>query len=181
MIRMLVCVAALSAGHVLADGFFAMSPSAAGRIDTEAVAYAPFAATNGCSEKVYLRMDFAAAAANNAEVVFGVDGNGDGVLSPDEERLLVGWDCGSWKLVDCRRQKEVASPGVASGPRAYLRIMLGGVSTLATIYEDSTRLLLESQCDVTEWNIVKVVSRGVPQPGLSARAPAPKAFSIILR
>ncbi len=178
---MLVCVAALSACHVLAAGFFAMSPSAAGRIDTEAVAYAPFAATNGCSEKIYLRMDFAAAAANNAEVVFGVDADGDGVLSPDEERLLVGWDCGSWKLVDCQRQREVSSPSSASGPRAYLRIMLGSESTHATIYEDSTRLLLNSSFEVTEWNLVKVVSRGVPQPGLSARAPAPRPFSIILR
>ena len=49
---MLVCGAALSACHVLAAGFFAMSPSAAGRIDTESVAYAPFSATNGCAEGI---------------------------------------------------------------------------------------------------------------------------------
>ena len=49
------------------------------------------------------------------------------------------------------------------------------------IYEDSTRLLLNSSFDVSEWNLVKVVSRGVPQPGFSARAPAPRPFTIILR
>ncbi len=182
MRMLLTCAAfALFASNLLADGFMAASMPQPGLADTEAVAYAPFSATNGCSEKIYLRMDFAPAAANNAEVVFGVDADGDGVLSPDEERLLVGWDCGSWKLVDCQRQREVSSPNSASGPRAYLRIMLGGVSTLATIYEDSTQLLLNSSFDVTEWNLVKVVSRGMPQPGLSARAPAPRPFTIILR
>ena len=182
MRMLLACAAfALFASSLFADGFAVSSMPQPGLADSEAVAYASFASTNGCSEKIYLRMDFASAAANNAEVVFGVDADGDGVLSPDEERLLVGWDCGSWKLVDCRRQKEVSSPSVASGPRAYLRIMLGGVSTLATIYEDSTRLLLNLSFDVTEWNLVKVVSRGMPQPGISARAPAPMPFSIILR
>ena len=125
MRMLLTCatLALLATPHLLVDGFMAASMPQLGLADTEAVAYAPFAVTNGCSEKIYLRMDSAPAAANNAEVVFGIDADGDGVLSPDEERLLVGWDCGSWKFVDCQRQKEVSSPGVASGPRAYLRIM----------------------------------------------------------
>ena len=33
----------------------------------------------------------------------------------------------------------------------------------------------------TNWNLVKIVSRGVLQLGLSVRAPAPMPFSIILR
>ena len=179
---LLACAAfALFASSLFADGFAVSSMSQPGLADSEAVAYAPFAATNGCSEKIYLRMDFAAAAVNNAEVVFGVDADGDGVLSPDEERLLVGWDCGEWKLVDCRTLVEACAPGSGCGGRAHWRIRNGAGRTQATIDEDSTRLLLDSPCDASEWNLVKVVSRGSPQPRHSARAPAPRPFTIILR
>ena len=123
MIRMLFCVAALSVCHLLAVmvalqaqadtpyEFVVTAGQPSGCADMEAVAYAPFAAMNACAATVPLRMEFAAGATNCAEVVFGVDGTGDGILSPGEERLLVGWDCGEWKLVDCRTQEEATAPG----------------------------------------------------------------------
>jgi len=51
---LLACAAfaLLASPRLLADGFTVASMPQLGLADTEAVAYAPFAATNGCSEKI---------------------------------------------------------------------------------------------------------------------------------
>ena len=51
--------------------------------DTEAVTNVAFAAER--NRPTTLRFDFNAAQCNNAEVVFGCDADGDGVLSVDED------------------------------------------------------------------------------------------------
>ena len=165
-----------------ADGFAAAAGQPSSCADMEAVAYAPFAATNAFAATVPLRMEFAAGATNCAEVVFGVDGNGDGVLSPGEERLLVGWDCGEWKLVDCRTQEEATGPGEIGEARVHWRIGNGAGHALAKMDETSAILQVDPACDISEWNLVKVVCRGFPHAALSARAPAYSVpCSIILR
>ena len=57
----------------------------AGFADTEAVTNVAFAAER--NRPTTLRFDFNVAQHNNAEVVFGCDADGDGVLSEDEERI----------------------------------------------------------------------------------------------
>ena len=111
--------------------------------DMETVAYAPFAATNACTATIPLRMVFAAGATNCAEVVFGADEDGDGVLSHEEERLLVGWDCGEWKLVDCRTQEEATALGEIGGTRVHWRIRNGAGHALAKMDETSAILQVD--------------------------------------
>ena len=41
-------------------------------------------------------LSFAPCASNNVEVAFGVDLDGNGVLSPDERRMEAGWNRGVW-------------------------------------------------------------------------------------
>ena len=165
-----------------ADEFVVTAGQPSGCTDMEAVAYAPFAATNACAATVPLRMEFAAGATNCAEVVFGVDGNGDGILSPGEERLLVGWDCGEWKLVDCRTQEEATAPGEIGEARVHWRIRNGAGHALAKMDETSAILQVDPACDISGWNLVKVVCRGFPHTALSVRAPAYSVpCSIILR
>ena len=126
-----------------ADEFVVTAGQPSSCADMEAVAYAPFAATNACAATVPLRMEFVAGATNCAEVVFGVDGNGDGILSPGEERLLVGWDCGEWKLVDCRTQEEATALGEIGGTRVHWRIRNGAGHALAKMDETSAILQVD--------------------------------------
>ena len=165
-----------------ADEFVVTAGQPSSCADMEAVAYAPFAATNACAATVPLRMEFVAGATNCAEVVFGVDGNGDGILSPGEERLLVGWDYGEWKLVDCRTQEEATAPGEIGEARVHWRIRNGAGHALAKMDETSAILQVDPACDISGWNLVKVVCRGFPHAALSVRAPAYSVpCSIILR
>ena len=98
--------------------------------DTEAVTNVAFSAEQ--KKPITLRFDFNAAQDNNAEVVFGCDADGDGALSEDEERLCLGWECGRWRLVDCRDSRVVSLPSVQSGTiRAYWDLRITGRSVEA--------------------------------------------------
>ena len=101
-------VAAFAALNASAD--LAVELGSAATVDTEAVTNVAFAVGN--SSIVNMRMLLNAQWNNNAEVIFGCGADNDGLLSADEELLLVGWDCGSWKAVDCRDQTR---PSVLKG------------------------------------------------------------------
>ena len=99
-LKTLSLVVMMSALHALAD--LSVSMGSAATVDTEAVTNVAFSIGGGTT--VNMRMKLNAQWNNNAEVIFGRDADNDGALSADEELLLVGWDCGSWKAVDCRDQ-----------------------------------------------------------------------------
>ena len=104
----LIFVVMFAVLHASAD--LAVALGSAATVDTEAVTNVAFAVGN--SSVVNMRMLLNARNDNNAEVIFGYDADNDGALSADEELLLVGWDCGSWKAVDCRDQTR---PSVLKG------------------------------------------------------------------
>ncbi len=49
-----------------------------------------------------LAFEVDATSVNNAQIEFGIDADGDGVLSANECEMSVGWDCGEWVLRDRR-------------------------------------------------------------------------------
>ena len=141
--------------------------------DTEAVTNVAFAAER--NRPTTLRFDFNAAQNNNAEVVFGCDADGDGELSDDEERLCFGWDCGKWKLVDCRDLSAVSLPSAQSGiVRAYWELRFIGCRVEAHSDGESASLTLSEALAPTDFNMVKVTCRGVPSPEFSMRSPSRK-------
>ena len=141
--------------------------------DTEAVTNVAFSAEQG--KPMTLRFDFNAEQDNNAEVVFGCDADGDGALSEDEERFCLGWECGRWKLVDCRDQSAVFLPSALSGiTRAYWDLRIVGSRVDAYSDGTSTSLVLSETMDQSSLNMVKVVCRGIPSPNLSMRSPSRK-------
>jgi hypothetical protein len=122
-----------------------------------------------------LRFDFNAEQDNNAEVIFGCDADGDGALSEDEERLCLGWECGRWRLVDCRDSRVVSLPSVQSGTiRAYWDLRITGRSVEAYSDGASMSLFLSETINQSTFNMVKVTCRGVPSPNLSMRSPSRK-------
>ncbi|MBR6733257.1 MAG: hypothetical protein IKL96_02535 [Kiritimatiellae bacterium] len=59
-------------------------------------------------------LSFAPCASNNVEVAFGVDLDGNGVLSPDEWRMEAGWNRGVWLVRSAEGecvQQAAAPPG----------------------------------------------------------------------
>ncbi len=141
--------------------------------DTEAVTNVAFSAEQ--KKPITLLFDFNAAQDNNAEVVFGCDADGDGALSEDEERFCLGWECGSWKIVDCRDLRAVFLPSALSGTaRAYWDLRIVGRRVDAYSDGASTSLFLSEAMDQSSLNMVKVVCRGIPSPNLSMRSPSRK-------
>ena len=79
--------------------------------DTEVVTNAALPAARADSRVFAFTLELDATASNNVEVAFGHDADHDGVLSRGEAGLLVGWDCGEWKVVDCATGDEMVEQG----------------------------------------------------------------------
>ena len=128
--------------------------------DTEASTNLVFNAGSMTDNRWTLTFEVDASSANNAQVEFGIDADGDGVLDANECEMSVGWDCGEWVLRDkrggaVRREADVtgrrcldwtlhlASDG--SGRRLEGNVFSGG---------DVTTLFNR------KWNLARVVVRG---------------------
>ena len=140
--------------------------------DTEAVTNVAIPSLRADSRIFAFRLELDATPSNNVSLVFGRDANEDGVLSRAEESLLVGWDCGAWKVVDCATGEEIAEQGAAghvaldwrlfaaSGmmPRS-LEVSAGGVPAFAALAANPPRFLFDAG-----WDTAKVVCRGLDAP-----------------
>ena len=69
-------------------------------LDTETVTNMLFTAWQCNLRDFTVNLSFVATPSNNVEMAFGVDADDDGLLSPGESDLVVGWDCGSWFVED---------------------------------------------------------------------------------
>ena len=170
---------------ILAGLFAAARASAehavAETVDTEAVTNVAFSAGN--SSVINMRMNLNAQWNNNAEVIFGCDADNDGELSADEELLLVGWDCGSWKAVDCRDQTSIAVvSGDVNNNRAYWRIRGDAGGVTLELNGAQTRFATTTACHLASCNMVKVICRGNVSPDLNMKCPASQhGLRILLR
>lgn len=99
-----------------------MSAFARNRAETETLGPSPWADTEMSTNVVFsigesemrnivFSLDFDATPSNNVQVAFGKDADGDGALSPGEQELVVGWDCGKW-LVEGRAGMRTAAWGL---------------------------------------------------------------------
>ena len=149
-------------------------------VDTEAVTNIAFTADS----PHFITLGFVLNAfGNNAELTFGNDADADGALSVDEEVLCVGWDCGAWKIVDCRDMSSLVFPG-PSGARchSHWRLWFSGTDVHAIVDGVQRSFAASAPIAQSSFNMVKVVCRGLTSPGLTVRHPAnPKAFRVIIR
>ena len=140
--------------------------------DTEVVTNIALPAVSADSRIFAFRLELDATPSNCVSLVLGRDTDDDGVLSRAEEALLVGWDCGAWRVVDCATGEESVEQG-ASGRTALdwrlvavpgfalrsLEASVGGVPVFATLAANPPNFLCNP-----EWDIVKVVCRGLDAP-----------------
>lgn len=129
-------------------------------VDTEASTNLVFSAGSMTDTRWTLTFEVDASSANNAQVEFGIDADGDGVLDADECGMSVGWDCGEWVLRD-KRGGAMRHEADATGRRCL-------DWTLHLASDGSGRRLegnVFSGGDVTtlfnrKWNLARVVVRG---------------------
>lgn len=145
--------------------------------DTEVVTNAVLPTARADSRVFAFLLELDATASNNVEVAFGRDADHDGELSRGEADLLVGWDCGEWKVVDCATGDEVIEQGTegrvtldwrlefnaADMPRS-LSVTINDSAAFAALAANPPRFLYSSV-----WDTVRVVCRGMdyPSPSIS--------------
>lgn len=120
-------------------------------------------------------LSFTPAASNNVEVAFGADIDGDGVLSPDERRMMAGWDRGAWFMRGAEGETLVQSAqpseGVTRDFKWALRLRGGRVPSRLSATIDGTPLFSEvasvppGWLYEPDWNIACVIVRGAGVDG----------------
>ena len=114
--------------------------------DTEVLTNIPFAVSLETMSRIEFALTFDASPTNAVEVSVGTDENGDGRLSTTEAVWAFGYDCGRWFTRNADEDRETDEPAPEMG-----RIT-------------RTFLLRKRRLD-PDWNLVKVVRRGVRSIG----------------
>lgn len=139
--------------------------------DTEVSTNVAFAAWTERMFAFEYELDFDGTPSNNVQVAFGIDADGDRILSPEEERLVVGWDCGEWFMRNVVEGIDLAQVPLADhGPQLFrfslrfgsdgsfgpLDIRDGGAPTFRALATEPPGWLHDRQ-----WNLCRVTARGV--------------------
>ena len=114
--------------------------------DTEVSTNIPFAVSLETMSRIEFALTFDASPTNAVEVSVGSDEDGDGRLSTTEAAWTFGYDCGRWFTRDADEDRQTEEPAPDTG-----RIT-------------RTFLLRKGRLD-PDWNLVKVVRRGVRSIG----------------
>ena len=162
------------------------------RLDTEVSTNVSFTAREARQKGFAWELVFVPTPSNNVQVAFGRDMNADGVLSPDEERLVAGWDCGEWFALDATNDVRVVDSTRPANDLQTLRFVFstrpdGQVRSLAAD-SDGTVLFPELSSEPPaflydpEWNMFRLTARGAgdPQARLAVRT-IPAGFHFIFR
>lgn len=138
-------------------------------------------------------LDFHATPSNNVQIAFGKDADGDGVLSPGETGMAMGWDCGAWFVrLFPDGEAGIATNAVAAGGRKTLafgmRLRGGDAEGPPDIRDGGAALFTElaaehfARMHDKAWDRMRLTARGVDVPGEWFEvARSPDGFSIILR
>ena len=140
--------------------------------DSEVVTNLVFDASRPDARTFSLRLELDATPSNNVEVVFGRDTDGDRLLSRDEEALVVGWDCGRWKVVDCASDGETAESAAPGRVALDLCVRIAADSAPWSFEATAGGQPVFSALAVVppsflfcrDWNAAKVVCRGMYHP-----------------
>ena len=139
--------------------------------DTEVSTNVAFAAWTERMFAFEYELDFDGTPSNNVQVAFGIDADGDRILSPEEERLVVGWDCGEWFVRNVAEETTFAQTPLADdGPQLFrfslrfgwdgsfglLDIRDGGTPTFRSLAGEPPAWLHDRR-----WNLCRVTARGV--------------------
>lgn len=163
---------ALSSTSLLAGTWKPLPPPEVA--DTEVCTNVAMRAWNADVRNLHMELTFVATPSNNVEVAFGTDSNEDNALSAEEARLVLGWECGQWKLQQIEEGavlKEASSSGDTRTLSLEMRLTQEGAPESISI-TDGTEILFADQLETKpplwlfdpEWNLIRLTARGVDSP-----------------
>lgn len=148
-------------------------------LDTETVTNVPFTAWQEHLRHFTFKLAFNATPSNNVEMAFGTDGTtgttgvlsvADGVLSPDEFDLTVGWDCGAWFVEDGATGERVTTApiGGCGAHELVVRVRLGRTGAIDDVrfLDNGAEVFPELAASkppwlhASGWNRLRLVGRG---------------------
>jgi len=107
-----------------------------------------------------LSVELDASVSNCVEVVLGCDKDEDGILGIDEGGMSIGWDCGEWFWRD-RRGGGVGRIAAAEGSRRLdWTLRLNADKSARSVNGNVFTGAVASTCFGSDWNMIRVVSRG---------------------
>lgn len=179
-----VLVSAIACGERIALPTLQTSDLADTEVSTN-ISITPF--IGGRTFSVVLSLD--ATASNNVEIAVGNDATpADGVLSPSEESLCFGWDCGNWFLAaPCLTNRIDVAPA-NTDVRKTLTLKLGirpnGTLRDIALLDGATPIPANpvAMPSALSWNLLRLTVRGV-EPTLENLAVrnAPDGTQLIFR
>ena len=160
--------------------------------DTEISTNVAMAAWEPHQKSFAYELAFDATPSNSVQAAFGVDRNADGVLSPGEEALVVGWDCGEWFMLNASNGARVVSGPVSADAAQTLRCTLAtksdGMRRAFTATVGANAVFEAVSADLpewiydTRWNLVRFTARGVGDPSARFQAQTvPAGFHFVFR
>ena len=137
-------------------------------LDTEVVTNVAISAAAQGSREYAFELSFCGTASNNIEIAFGVDADGDGVLSSNEIGLSAGWDCGEWFVMNIATDERVSAEA-ADGTHSLggmIRLHKNGRVREISFGDSSATLFPALQGTARSWtfpvawNMIRLVGRG---------------------
>ena len=162
------------------------------KVDTEVVTNVPLSALSRRAGRFAFSLGCTATPTNNVEVAFGSDADEDGVLSPRETRLVVGWDSGFWfvRRGFAGERFETWSPSSDGVKTLTWNLVLGlrARPLRFLVREGAAPLDFELPSALpewifdTDWNLMRLTGRGLDIQGESFSVQfSPESFTVILR
>lgn len=161
-------------------------------VDTEVSTNVLPPACAGNPHDAAFTLDFTGSPSNAVEIAFGVDADSDGALTPDEARLVVGWDCAVWFVrneTEGETLSETAS--VAAGSQTLnVSMRIGRAGRPSSFVANSGNAPIftsiasapPSWIHDCSWNLCRVTSRGVGVHNVSfVVSSTPDGFKVLVR
>ena len=144
-------------------------------IDTEISTNCILRIGDGVSRTFAFTLDFDATPSNNVQIAFGHDADTDGVLSIEETRMTIGWDCGAWFVNGAAEEADGLSetPTVRDGRKALrfeLLLQADGSPHWLTIRDGENDLFQALSASLpawmydSSWDLMRLTARGVDAP-----------------
>ena len=118
-------------------------------VDTEVSTNTPPPTCEGDPHHVSFTLEFTGTPSNAVEIAFGIDVNSDGALTPNEAKLVIGWECGAWVIRNENNGVTVADSATnATGAQTLqvtMRVGRDGLPTSFVVRSGNSRVLSASR------------------------------------
>ena len=114
-------------------------------------------------------IELAPSVSNCVEVVFGVDKNSDEVLSLEEGRFCIGWDCGEWFWRDRLLNEECRISGEDVLRRLEVFVHLKSNKTVSSITSNIFGSNIPKTFFNTDFDLLRVISRGAKKINVESK------------